>query len=137
MSPRTRRTSPPRGFTLLEMLVTLLLMAVAAALAVPALRSIYRPAPSVGTLLPLAREAAVRRGETIFLRIDASGRWRLEGAASASAEALGSGRIEPFPGLPITLVVSPLGACALDAESAARDPAISVDALTCSVRDGG
>jgi prepilin-type N-terminal cleavage/methylation domain-containing protein len=119
------------GFTLVEMLVVLVLLGLAAALAAPTLGS-FRPArPALGSLIPGARDAAARRGETVYLRVAASGEWRLDGAASSGAAPLAAGRVAPFPGLPLTLVVSPLGACAFDLRSTDAARAIPLDPLTC------
>src|SRR5690242_11118784 len=106
------------GFTLIEMLVVLVLLAMAAALAAPAILS-HRPArPPLSILIPSARDAAARRGETVYLRIAESGEWRMEGAASSDAGPLATGRVDPFPDLPLTIIVSPLGSCAFDLRSA-------------------
>ncbi|HEX7336965.1 MAG TPA: prepilin-type N-terminal cleavage/methylation domain-containing protein, partial [Gemmatimonadales bacterium] len=72
------------GVTLIEMVVVLVLIGLTAALAVPAL---LRPPPRESGLRELvssAREAAIRRGESVHLRIGASGEWRIEGAASTT-----------------------------------------------------
>ena len=132
---RARRVPRPRrGFTLIELLVVLVLMGLAAALDAPALRPPRPPRPALESLLATARETAVRRGETVHLRIDASGAWQLDGAASPTDGAIATGRIDPFPALPLTLVVSPLGSCAFDARTAARARDIALDPLACEVR---
>jgi prepilin-type N-terminal cleavage/methylation domain-containing protein len=121
------------GFTLIEMMVVLLIMGMAAALAAPALlRS--RPVESgLSALVANARETAIRRGETVYLRIGQSGQWIIEGAASSGAGALVSGQVDPIPGAPLTLLVTPTGSCALDVPSTAAAPAIQLDPLTCNV----
>jgi prepilin-type N-terminal cleavage/methylation domain-containing protein len=121
------------GFTLIEMLVVLLLLGMAAALAAPALRSFRPVRPALGSLIPGARDAAARRGETVYLRIAESGEWRMEGAASSDAGPLATGRVDPFPGLPLTIIVSPLGSCAFDLRSAQAARLIRLDPLTCKV----
>jgi prepilin-type N-terminal cleavage/methylation domain-containing protein len=121
------------GFTLIEMLVVLVLLGMAAALAAPALRS-FRPArPALGLLIFGSRDAAARRAETVYLRIAESGEWRMEGAASSDASPLATGRVDPFPGLPLTIIVSPLGSCAFDLRSTQAARAIRLDPLTCKV----
>jgi prepilin-type N-terminal cleavage/methylation domain-containing protein len=121
------------GFTLVEMLVVLVLLGLAAALAAPALGS-FRPArPALSSLVPAARDAAARRGETVSLRVAASGEWRIDGAASPGAGPLAAGRVAPFPGLPLMIVASPLGACAFDLRSTEAARAIPLDPLTCKV----
>jgi prepilin-type N-terminal cleavage/methylation domain-containing protein len=123
------------GFTLIEMLVVLVLLGMAAALAAPALRSLDPPRPALSSLIPGARDAAARRGETVYLRIAKSGEWRMEGAASSDAGPLASGRVDPFPGLPLTIIVSPLGSCAFDLRSTEAARSIRLDPLTCKVDD--
>jgi prepilin-type N-terminal cleavage/methylation domain-containing protein len=121
------------GFTLIELLVVLVLLGMAAALAAPALRSVLPTRPGLSSLIPAARDAAARRGETVYLRVAESGEWRMEGAASSEAGPLATGRVDPFPGLPLTLVVSPLGSCAFDLRSAQAACSIRLDPLTCKV----
>ena len=122
-----------RGFTLLELVVVLVLLGLTAAVAAPALRGPPSAAAGLESLLPTAREAAVRRGETVYLRVAESGDWRLAGASSAADTAIASGRVAPFAGLPLVLAVSPLGSCALDAASAQRAGHPQLDPLTCTV----
>jgi hypothetical protein len=102
--------------------------------AAPALRRPPAATPGLEPLLAVAREAAVRRGETIQLRIAATGEWRLAGASSGADSAFASGRIAPSDDLPLTVEVSALGSCALDAASARRATRLRLDPLTCSVR---
>jgi prepilin-type N-terminal cleavage/methylation domain-containing protein len=123
-----------RAFTLLELLVVLVLMGVAAAIVVPAFRSATRqPPPRLGQLIPPARDAAARRGEVIYLHVAASGAWRMDGAASPTTTPLAAGRIDAFAGLPLTLVVSPTGTCAFDLRSAAAARVIRLDPFTCTI----
>jgi prepilin-type N-terminal cleavage/methylation domain-containing protein len=121
-----------KGFTLIEMLVVLVLLGMAAAVAAPAIRSLLPARPALSSLVPAARDAAARRGEIVYLRIADSGEWRMEGAASSDAGPLATGRVDPFPGLPLTLIVSPLGSCAFDLRTqAARS--IRLDPLRCKI----
>jgi prepilin-type N-terminal cleavage/methylation domain-containing protein len=124
---------PRTGFTLIEILVVLLLIGMAAAVAMPALLRSRAPESSLRTLLGNAREAAIRRGETVYLRIGASGKWRIDGSAAAGAsDSLLTGQIEPLPG-PLTLLVSPTGTCMLDVPSVMAAPDIQLDPLTCEL----
>jgi prepilin-type N-terminal cleavage/methylation domain-containing protein len=123
-----------RGITLIELIVVLVLIAMGASLAAPALlRREQTPEGGLAPLLVPARAAAARRGETVRLHISDAGEWRIDGAASAEAGPLSSGRVEPFPGLPLTLIVSPLGSCGFDARSAAAASAIRLDPLSCEI----
>lgn len=121
------------GFTLIEVLVVLALMGLAAGLVAPALLHARRQRPALNSLIPTAREEAARRGEMVYLRVDGSGQWRMEGAASPAAGPFAAGHVEPFPGVPLTLIVSPLGTCAFDVPSAAAARVIQLDPLTCDI----
>jgi len=122
------------GFTLIEMLVVLILMGLAAALVAPALIPPRRDGSDLGALLENAREAAARRGEVVYLQIEPTGRWRMEGGANPLEGTLAAGRIEPFLTAPATLVVSPLGSCAFDVRSGAAAQVVALDQLTCEIR---
>jgi prepilin-type N-terminal cleavage/methylation domain-containing protein len=121
------------GFTLIEMLVVLVLLGMAAALVAPAIRSFGPARPTLSSVIPAARDAAARRGETVYLRIAESGEWRMDGAASSEAGPITTGRLDPFPDLPLTIIVSPLGSCAFDLRSAQAVHSIRLDPLTCKV----
>jgi prepilin-type N-terminal cleavage/methylation domain-containing protein len=121
------------GFTLLEVLVVLIVMGIAVALVAPALLPRKQTQSALDSLIPTAREAAARRGEIVYLRVAESGQWRLEGAASSSAAPLASGRVDPFRGLPLTIIVSPVGSCAFDLQSTAAARVVRLDPLTCRV----
>lgn len=82
-----------------------------------------------------AREAAALRGETIHLRIAASGDWRMEGNASLEDGSIKTGHIEPFSGLPLTLLAFPIGTCGFDARSGAAAAPIRLDPMSCEVVD--
>ena len=130
----TRLDSSHEGFTLLEMVVVLVLLALAAVLAAPALGKREEPRESeLAALLTGAREAAARRGETIHLRISASGSWRIEGGGGGDTRAIQTGEVEPFAGLPLTVVVSPLGTCGFDASSATAAAGIALEPLSCTL----
>ena len=126
----------PAGFTLLELVVVLIVLTLAAALAMPALSR--RPEPRDGELASLilgSREAAARRGETVHLSVSTTGTWKMEGAGSASEGPIQSGQVDPFPGLPLTLLVSPVGTCGFDARSAKAASVIRLDPMACTLLD--
>jgi prepilin-type N-terminal cleavage/methylation domain-containing protein len=123
-----------RGFTLLEMLIVVVLLGMAAALAAPAILHSRPERPALTRLLPSARDTAARRGETIYLRISRSGDWWMEGASSAAGGAIAAGHVSPFPGLPLTIMISPLGSCAFDPRNGSGAQPIRLDPLTCQVR---
>ena len=121
-----------RGFTLLEVIIVLLLMALATALVAPAITSRQpRTRDELAALLQVARMAAVRRGEVVTVTVAASGQWRLDGDASAAAGPISSGQLGAKPAAPLTVAVSPLGACAPALDSASTALLASVDPLTC------
>ncbi len=123
------------GFTLVEVIVVLVLLGLAAALAAPAFLSREPAAESqLAAVVRGSRELAERRGEVVHLRVRSSGEWRVEGAASASAGTLAQGRLDDFAGPRFTLVVSPIGTCAFDVRSAGAANVIAIDPLTCEVR---
>jgi prepilin-type N-terminal cleavage/methylation domain-containing protein len=124
----------PDGFTLVEMIVVLVLLALAAALAAPTLGRNAGPRESgLPALLTGSREAAARRGETVYLRIAASGAWRMEGGGAAEADPIQGGELEPFDGLPLAVIVSPVGSCGFDAASAKAAAVIPLDPLSCTL----
>src|SRR6266566_2807249 len=116
-----------RGFTLVEMLVVLVLLGLAAALVAPAFVPPRARQTELVELIGATRDAAVRRGEVVALHVERSGAWQVEGVAA--------GRLAtPLPAAPFTLIVSPLGSCAFDVRSGAAARAIRLDPLTCEVR---
>ncbi len=116
---------PRRGVTLLELLVVITLIGLAAALGAPALRR-ERPDPTTDAqrVVAFARAAAVRRGETLVLETARSGVWTLV-VARGDSQPLRRGTIAAPAALPARLLVSPLGSCLPDGEraDAAWDPA--------------
>ena len=126
---RHRRT----GFTLIEMIVVLAVMGLAAMLVLPALRTAGRGDSGLQTIVTAARAAAAHRGELIYLRIESDGAWHMEGGGSPLEGELTGGRITPLATVPLTLIVSPVGSCAFDVRSAAGAPPVLRDPLTCEI----
>ena len=123
------------GFTLLELVVVLIVLSLAATVAIPALtRAPDHRESGLAALLTTSREAAARRGETIRLSIARSGTWRMEGMASSREAPIQTGQVDSFPGLPLTLIVSPVGSCGFDARSAGSASVVPLDPLTCTLR---
>lgn len=127
------------GFTLIELIVVLAIMSLAAAVVLPALAR--APAgTTVQSVIESARDAAARRGEIVYLRIKPSGTWHLEGGGSPleSESDEASGRITPLAAAPLTLLVAPSGSCAFDVRSSATARGLaahglSLDPLSCTL----
>lgn len=120
------------GFTLVEVIVVLILLGLAAGLVAPAI--IFREGGERSQLAQVivgARDLAARRGESLHLRMAESGEWTVEGAASIEEGVIAGGRIDDFRGPSFTLVVSPIGTCGFDVRSTEAALAIPVDPLTC------
>jgi prepilin-type N-terminal cleavage/methylation domain-containing protein len=113
------------GFTLLEVTVTLLVMAVVATLVTPAFS---RPGRATATVAEAARSAArlaIRRAEWVTLRVDASGRWEVGGDLHQDTLPLATGTLTELPGEPAVLRLSPLGGCySIGAATAAAGKAL-------------
>lgn len=124
------------GFTLVEVIVVLILLAVSAALVAPAILFPEREATSVLVrLVDGARQMAARRGETLYLQVAADGKWRVFGAASLTEGVISEGQLEDdYQGPAFTLVVAPIGSCGFDVASANVAQVIDIDPLTCEVR---
>jgi prepilin-type N-terminal cleavage/methylation domain-containing protein len=119
-----------RGYTLLEVIVVLVLLTLAASVVAPVFVAPRDPAAAAVGVIGRARALAIRRAEALELRIEPSGAWRLDGVASAQAGALVTGTISPAPRVAITLLFSPLGSCAPDAVTTVA-PLMRLDPLTC------
>ena len=119
-----------RGYTLIEIVVVLLLMGLAAALVAPVLSQRQASSDAVLALAGQARRIAVGRAEPVTLTIEAWGAWRLDGAASRAAGAIATGTL-PRPREALTLVFSPFGSCSADVASATAGAAFRIEPLTC------
>ena len=115
------------GFTLLEIVVTLVLLGLAAAMVAPAFRRDSSPEGDTRTVIAGARESAVRRAQTLILSVDDRGAWRLTPVGDTTS--LGAG-VLPVTGEPLTLRISPLGACFHEEASFAK----GWDAIACTRR---
>jgi prepilin-type N-terminal cleavage/methylation domain-containing protein len=115
-----------RGVTLLELLIVLVLMGLAAGLVAPMLRPI---AASTGAadvaIVAAARRRAVQRAEPLRLRFTRAGAWTVRSVASGEVLDSGSARGGLAEG---EWLLDPLGAC-LPASGSAS--AAAFDALMC------
>lgn len=123
------------GFTLVEMLVVIVLMMVAAGIVAPAFvpRQPETSEADLARLVRSARAAAAAREETLFVRLSASGAWRIEGAGAEGGGDVATGTLSTYAGPVGTIIVSPLGTCAFDVRSTAGAVAIPLDPMTCEV----
>jgi prepilin-type N-terminal cleavage/methylation domain-containing protein len=133
------RSSDPShrlGYTLLEVLVVLVLLAVAATVVAPSLLAprLARQSSSVLALVGSMRETAVRRGGMVRLRIDRSGDWQAFSGTPADREVLMSGRFSGPGNTAADIVFSPLGSCAPTPESVPPKELAGFDLLTCEPR---
>ena len=123
------------GYTLLEVIVVLILLSIAAAVVAPSLLS---PSPdqasSLRAIISNAREAAVRRGEMVRLHIDRSGAWQAIAEGSAPGERLMVGQLSDTRGA-ADLLFSPLGTCAPSPETLVAPAFAEFDPLTCEGRE--
>jgi prepilin-type N-terminal cleavage/methylation domain-containing protein len=122
-----------QGFTLIELIVVLAILSLVAAVTLPALLRPRSGTTPVQTVIESARDAAARRGETVYLRIDPSGRWHMEGGLSPLETDGAAGRIAPIATAPLTLLVAPAGSCAFDVRSSAAARALALDPLSCTL----
>lgn len=140
------------GVTLLELLVVLVLMAIASALVVPALRfpstslgiedgasmSGQRrtgliPTPEVDGVLANARRIALKRGEPVRLRVASDGVWAI--APLNGGEAIENGRVTQALSWQPDLTIDAIGTCVLSANVAPLAGAAAWDALACRWRE--
>jgi type IV fimbrial biogenesis protein FimT len=109
---RMPRSFTPSGFTLLELMVTIAILAIVAALGTPSLANIIRDnrvtaqANDLVSLLTLARSEAVKRRNNAFVVVDSPNNvgWRgrvcITNNCSGTEDPL---RLADFDGTPITL----------------------------------
>lgn len=127
---RHSRKPGQSGYTLLEVIVVLVLLTIAAAVVAPSLVSgRANPSLDVSQLVATTRAASVRRGEIIHLRIDRAGNW--EARTGNASQPLMSGRVSDPPKSAVDLIFSPLGTCASSLGSAPMETSTDLDPLTC------
>jgi prepilin-type N-terminal cleavage/methylation domain-containing protein len=126
-----------RGFTLIEMLVVLVIMGLAAGLVAPML---WRPTKydrqrQLTAVVQAARSTAATRGEVIYLRIEPTGEWHMEGGGLPVEGDVARGRMDRLSRSPLTLIVSPIGSCSFDVRStSAAATVVQLDPLACEIR---
>jgi len=126
---RHARIRNSTGFTLLEIVVTLVLIGLGTALVAPMFRRDTLPDDDYPAVVSAARELAVRRAQRLVLDVDDRGQWRL--SAAGDSTAIGAGVLSD----PITasrLSLTPLGACFHERGPDAR----GWDAIACAPAGG-
>ncbi|MEO8575756.1 MAG: type II secretion system protein [Gemmatimonadales bacterium] len=118
-----------RAFTLIEVIVTLAVIGIALAVVGPAL-IMPRPERGIAEVLTASRRAALRRGESISLRIRENGDWQAV-PARASTESLLSGSVPPLRSGSVEILISAVGVCTVQRGRLSADDAFNP--LTCSV----
>ncbi len=114
------------GLTLIEVVVVLVVLGLAAALVAPAVRTNAEPDEGLAAVRAAAREAAVRRAESLVLSVDERGAWRI--VATRDTAAIASGRVSDGT-KQLRVRVSPLGACFYEGVGTG-----SLDAISCAQR---
>lgn len=136
---------------MLELLVVLVLMAIAGALVMPALRFPSASlsgndafaagaeqrgliqSPEVDRVLAAARRFALKRGEPVRLRVAADGAWAI--VRANGGESIENGRVTaPLAWLP-DMTVDAMGTCVLSGDVVPRAGAAAWDALACRWRE--
>lgn len=117
------------GFTLLEIVVTLVLIGLGAALVAPVFRRDAVPDDAFPAVIASARELAVRRAQGLVLHVDDRGAWRLTTIGDTSS--ISSGTLTDGRGAR-RLRITPLGACFDEGSSGTG----SWDAIACAPSGG-
>ena len=128
-TPKDTRIRVSVGFTLLEIVVTLMLIGLGAALVAPVFRRDAAPDDAFPAVIASARELAVRRAQGMVLQVDDRGTWRL--ATIGDTLSIGSGTLTDGRGAR-RLRITPLGACFDESSSGST----SWDAIACAPTGG-
>ena len=126
---RHARIRKSTGFTLLEIVVTLVLIGLGTALVAPMFRRDALPDDDYPAVVSAARELAVRRAQRLVLDVDDRGQWRL--SAAGDSTAIGAGILTERV-TASRLSLTPLGACLHENGPDARD----WDAVACTPAGG-
>ena len=129
------------GVTMLELLVVLVLMAISAALVVPALRPRTEmalalpdglPPSALDAVIADARRLAVKRGQPLHLRVANDGVWAV--APEAGGGVIRDGRVSGALSWIPDITVDAMGVCALYGGVVPPQSATAWDALQCRWR---
>ena len=126
---RRARLGSRVAFTLLEIIVTLVILGLAAALVAPVFRT-DAPDEGLRSVLAATRESAVRRAQTLVLQVDVRGSWQI--VAAGESTSIADGRFTDGT-KDLRIRVNPLGACF---NEGARST-VRLDAIACALTDPG
>lgn len=119
-APLTRRRASA-GFTLIEVAVTMLVLALVAALTLPSLSPVRREEATMAATVRTAADVAVRRSQWVTLRVAPDGYWSVRGDLDVDTASLASGHTTARIDAPLVVRLSPLGAC-LTGSPTGEDP---------------
>lgn len=100
-----------QGVTLLELLVTLVLMGIVATLVVPSLSPPREGGATLGAVVRAARGAAIARGQLLSLTVQANGAWAVHPLPPDDAQVLLGGQLDAAPASALRLQLTPMGTC--------------------------
>jgi Tfp pilus assembly protein FimT len=114
----------------LEIAIVLVVLGIVATLATPTLTRLPQSDElTLPKLVARARSIAVKRAESLELRIDSTGSWALTTERAAGERPIEEGEIAPVTGSSLAIRITPVGLCILERTS---DPAAaSWDVLRC------
>jgi prepilin-type N-terminal cleavage/methylation domain-containing protein len=119
----------PSGFTLIEVAVTLVVMALVVTLVIPTFTRKSVARVSASDVVRSASRLALRRAEWMTLRVDERGGWDVHSDSQQETTALAQGVLERTEAMPFVVRLSPMGACLSNGMSAiagVEDPCVAV-----------
>ena len=100
------------GFTLIEVVVTLIVMALVVTLAIPSFSKEHDARDSVTDVVRHSSRLAIRRAEWLTLRLDSRGTWDLRSDSQQdTTTTVASGAAVATEIVPFVVRISPMGAC--------------------------